>query len=730
MSANQCALNEMMVRGIRWTEQGSGNPMTCYQVIEWILKPFSCTLKQENGYYLISNKHELNSPAYTFAWGSGTPGLTFLPDKIVPLAGYQYERAVISKIEPKKEMEITWQNYDGGLDDTGIDLTDWSGNYVHTFISMEEGPFDLIGNAGYTAAGEVRLYSNTGFSTDYIELANNFAVTRNTDDEYLRITFAIRTYRANPSTWNDPFVQISIYNSVRGTWAAYYEFIPITYVSRVYETPLGYAFRVSDTANYNVRITFFARNSNSYDGYFFLKDLTINKVQGATSLDSNDAESIVLDAWYLQDSQQNAGIIEDKTLIGDGVGTSSVGSIIYDDSGTDQFTLAWSNSYAGASGLKLLDIWARNELNDRAAYKDFLRFTVHDLDHSIFLDSILSINGRYYTIISYSKDMKYCLTTCDVEELLTTSQSYNEIQYAYLNTVDGTSIADSPNNTNENSIAHNFTLGLQGGAEGELFHFTYAQYTEITAWIATVILSSNGGVDLTGTGVLQVDDITESTTDHGIDAEGVHLQDGGITLATGPAVNYIETVLTDSDTRLPTSGAVMDAISTITYLGSSLNVVTSDGYTGDIDSLDAQGDADILQVEEATGNPGFDIRVTFSSVDAFNNILINCYYHAGANHEIDVDVYNPTTTNWETVYQFTDQSQFEWISIPIYNGNSYISGTDTVIVRIYHNGNGNASHYIEVDYWAINDQPIIGAGGGVTAHNNLTGLSSDDHSQQ
>ena len=53
-------------------------------------------------------------------------------------------------------------------------------------------------------------------------------------------------------------------------------------------------------------------------------------------------------------------------------------------------------------------------------------------------------------------------------------------------------------------IAHNGLASLDGGAAGEYFHLTTAQHTELTAWMASAVLSASGSLDL-GSGELDAE---------------------------------------------------------------------------------------------------------------------------------------------------------------------------------------------------------------------------------
>jgi len=168
---------------------------------------------------------------------------------------------------------------------------------------------------------------------------------------------------------------------------------------------------------------------------------------------------------------------------------------------------------------------------------------------------------------------------------------------------------------------------------------------------------------------------------------------------------------------------------TIVYPATTLNVVTSDGVTGDVDSVAVAADADILQVEEKTGVPGFDIQFAFAGVASFNNILLYSKYTGGAGHTVKLQLWNPALGSWVEVDEFTNETTFQLHNIPILNGSSYVDSDGEVELRLYHPAAGNATHYIEIDYVVLRATSDLGGGGGVTHHSNLTGLADDDHTQ-
>ena len=64
------------------------------------------------------------------------------------------------------------------------------------------------------------------------------------------------------------------------------------------------------------------------------------------------------------------------------------------------------------------------------------------------------------------------------------------------------------------ALAHNSLGTVQGGTTNEYYHFTFAQHTELNAWLDDVTLSNGGSVDL-GSGNLTTTGDIEGIIDGG-----------------------------------------------------------------------------------------------------------------------------------------------------------------------------------------------------------------------
>lgn len=183
------------------------------------------------------------------------------------------------------------------------------------------------------------------------------------------------------------------------------------------------------------------------------------------------------------------------------------------------------------------------------------------------------------------------------------------------------------------------------------------------------------------------------------------------------------------DTTVYATKSYVDGlVLTEVYVPDSTTVTTSDGYTGDNDDIIGL-DGLYMQIEEAAGSPGFDIRFEYIDVTTFNNIMLYVKYTGGSSHTISIQLFNNDTLGWDTIGSFSDQTDWTLISLTVAIDDDYINGSNEVTLRLYHSSAGNTSHYLQVDNAVLRNLPILGmgGGGGSSDHGQLTGLADDDH---
>lgn len=138
----------------------------------------------------------------------------------------------------------------------------------------------------------------------------------------------------------------------------------------------------------------------------------------------------------------------------------------------------------------------------------------------------------------------------------------------------------------------------------------------------------------------------------------------------------------------------------ITYTAQSLTVTTGLVNSGNLASIQTLGDGNTLSIQEQSGVPGYDIRIGFTNVINFTQILVNFIYNGGAGHMAGIDIFNYTSSAWDTVYNFTDMGTTTQRVIEIIDSGKYIS-SGAAQARFYHTSSGNVAHSIVIDYVAL-----------------------------
>jgi len=442
MTSSDCALEMVEQDTRRFLDQDGDKTkiMSCYEVIETVLMNHNVVLKQHDGNYQITNHHELDSYEFTFDWTSLTEQSRDATDNIIDISSYQVvHNAQLQKIPPLKAVGVTHKNKDLGGDISGKDLTDWNNVWDVDFYTKS------------VADGVVTLSSKSSedpsVNENSLTLTTDFSVTKVTENDYIRLEFdhllfsytgagdptvKIRIDITRPDESNPPPIYAWCYEE----WAHFQSYM--------YES-----LKIVESGDYNIKLTFIPDPYNTWYWYsdhpiiqFKVKNVAITKVVNV--LEEYQVSSVTYDRYYLQTSNQGIETLEVETLLADTLQSTEVGALVYEDSTGWVNTGSW-NTYDHSEGIKLLDIYTRNILNNRYEYKDYIRMTIHDRSHNIDFNNILKIGSKYYTFLSFDQDFLNCVIKASLVELLTTQQSYSNIQEVALGTVDGVAAEQTTN---------------------------------------------------------------------------------------------------------------------------------------------------------------------------------------------------------------------------------------------------------------------------------------------
>lgn len=541
MNANECALEKIVSDTRRYLE--NGNPIDAYSVIEKVLKIFNLKLKQYNGYYQITNYHELNSYEFEFDWSTLTQQSRIATDNIIDLSGYDYEfNSDLIKIRPLKEIDITFRNKDLGGDVTGMDLTDWSNGSIWTID---------FSNGYSVASGVVTLNSDDNTYDDSIETAE-FSVTKVTEDDYLKITFdhLLSAYTSSDPL-KSPLIKITITRPDATTADVYFN---IKEFWQSYESTMHQSLKVIATGNYKITLSFkqSAGPSQWTTASFKIKDFAVSKIINA---DETENESVVYDELFTQSSGKGFETLETEVILADSGQITEAGSLLFDDSGTWKVTVDW-NSYGGSEGITIMDIFARNILDNRQSYKNLLRLTIFDPGDTISFNNILEIDSRYYTFLSYERNGRKGTVISELIELVTDELNYNNITRSNLTSINGekTTVSTVVNTlpSNVGSMAYEDTTDYYTLAQVDTLLDSYLKLSEDETITGTIKITGEskaagrlyaGSTDPTNTTRLNYDGYFYATKLFGgLEATDIIMSNGGtIGQAAGPLLTFDDT---------------------------------------------------------------------------------------------------------------------------------------------------------------------------------------------
>lgn len=157
---------------------------------------------------------------------------------------------------------------------------------------------------------------------------------------------------------------------------------------------------------------------------------------------------------------------------------------------------------------------------------------------------------------------------------------------------------------------------------------------------------------------------------------------------------------TEVDARIDIHDADSDAHPNVYKAPASITVNTG-SLTGTISDAQTLLDGNVVQVDEVTGTPGYDIEFGFTAVTDDPRFLVFRLHYDGI-HNFALDIYNYNSTVWDRFHTILGGvSDYVWLHIDIPDPADYIDGSDNANIRLYHIDAGNAAHIMYIDYVAL-----------------------------
>jgi len=140
-----------------------------------------------------------------------------------------------------------------------------------------------------------------------------------------------------------------------------------------------------------------------------------------------------------------------------------------------------------------------------------------------------------------------------------------------------------------------------------------------------------------------------------------------------------------------------------TYYNVTQSAVIAGTIDGTIDLTqhpDGNYDGITLNITEASGSPGLDVRLNFTGIDDFNRGVMR-YYTSGLSGDYPiVQMWNYDDSIWEDYPPVADSESFATMTQPVFDSTDHIQD-GVAQMRIYKSSNGNTNNHYYVDWIAI-----------------------------
>lgn len=132
----------------------------------------------------------------------------------------------------------------------------------------------------------------------------------------------------------------------------------------------------------------------------------------------------------------------------------------------------------------------------------------------------------------------------------------------------------------------------------------------------------------------------------------------------------------------------------------TLTVTTGTLTAGTVADLQETGGTTV-HITEVTGTPGFDVELDFSDLGYVAGYSVKAYYAGSASHDVRLEIYNYTTTAWDTLAVLSTEggSLWHWYSGRI-RDTDYLSA-EAAKLRFYHYSAGDAAHDLYIDFVSL-----------------------------
>ena len=401
--------------------------LNCYQVLEYVLKPFQSKIFQSNGKWVITNQNEINSKRHTYTWST------------LSLSSANYDRTLnfnnytvmsntdeLSKIPPLKKYEVTYRNkrisdtviFNGTFDS---DITGWrngtGGTNQDFYLFGWHGATQSLNIADPAILGSPN--SNHYFFSDYFYVDKAGTTTINVAFNVINATISYT------GATNEPFWRVDLQRLTGGATST-----GTLHNYTVGSSTVNEGFPIPASDYYRLKI--WLRPSTIATGIvaygFYIDNITGVPIYPAS------ATTATYDKFYLGEVTNNVKVDETDIFFSDGLFTNDVGNFRLNDRVTG-LTSSWRN-YGELNNLTFPYLYNYNKLKQYGRFKNYLRINLKST--SILFNNLIVLKTKKYNITALTYDIMMCKNELELQEYLESNPTVTH-STTTLSSIDGVS---------------------------------------------------------------------------------------------------------------------------------------------------------------------------------------------------------------------------------------------------------------------------------------------------
>lgn len=420
MADDECAFeeNEFIQDNFFTVTDGGYEFDNCYEVIEKILKPFNCILRQSGGYYWIQNICEQNSYAFTIASTSSfetwfiSSSTRDASDLTIDANDYQFfSPGSVYKVDSLSHIKSTLYNREygvefvtnGGFDSNIVGWTNGEAQAPVTQNGWSLSYYDYPGLGGTLEAdvGPGAAYYSFNQTITINDVSGTAPlVSVRWDGE---LTSESRS--GGPSAI--PLVRARLFDAtyINGTIGQQ----PFISVGGFYSFSDSFDVASFSSTSIEVEIEVQIQDATTTAAEFHFDNISVIQF---TTEEPRD--------WLFNTNRTSVDFnkeIDSDTILyfGDSQETQSDSCSIKDTGGT--LTSTWTRC-GKTEDVEIVKLYNQNIANDYAIHKDYIRTTIYDSSNLILPISFPKYDFKTYRILGYTKNYREASVDVDMIEVL------------------------------------------------------------------------------------------------------------------------------------------------------------------------------------------------------------------------------------------------------------------------------------------------------------------------